>query len=166
LRTICTVGGPKTTIYQIAGLAIGQAAILALGVTSTIKFFTGRRPPGITDQDPDFLDYSGDWAFGIMNRGVFNGWPSGHTAVAFAMAAALTELYPESWGLKIDAYSYTVFIGAGMSLMAHWLSDSVGAGFGGLMGGSGSSARPGELSLTERASFYFTPLEAGVVVRR
>jgi membrane-associated phospholipid phosphatase len=163
--------------YQVAGLAMGQAAILALGITSTIKFFTGRRPPGIMDQDSG-PDYSGDWAFGIMNRGVFNGWPSSHTAVAFAMAAALTELYPESWGLKIGAYSYAVFIGAGMSLMAHWLSDSVagalvgyaigksvGAGFGGLMAGSGSAARPGELALTERSSFYFTPQEAGVVVR-
>jgi membrane-associated phospholipid phosphatase len=163
---------------QVAALAMGQAAILALGITSTIKAFTGRRAPGITDKDPDLKDYSGDWAFGFMNRGVFNGWPSSHTAVAFAMAAALTELYPESWGLKIGAYSYAVFIGAGMSLMAHWLSDSVvgalvgyaigksvGAGFSGLTGSSGSAARPGELALTERASFYYTPLEAGVVVR-
>jgi membrane-associated phospholipid phosphatase len=164
--------------YQAAGLAMGQAAILALGITSAIKVFTGRRPPGIIDQDPDPLDYSGDWDFGFMNRGVFNGWPSSHTAVAFAMAAALTELYPESLGLKIGAYSYAVFIGAGMSLMAHWLSDSVagalvgyavgksvGAGFRGLMGGSGASARPGEFVLTEKASFYLTPLEAGVTVR-
>jgi membrane-associated phospholipid phosphatase len=164
--------------YQVAGLAVGQAAILALGITSTIKIFTGRRPPGIIDQDPDPLDYSGDWAFGFMNRGAFNGWPSSHTAVAFAMAAALTELYPESWGLKIGAYSYAVFIGAGMSLMAHWLSESVagalvgyavgksvGAGFRSLMGSSGSAAKPGEFALTETASFYFAPMEAGVVVR-
>jgi membrane-associated phospholipid phosphatase len=164
--------------YQIAGLALGQAAMLALGITSTIKVFTGRRPPGILDRDPDLLDYSGDWAFGFMRRGAFNGWPSSHTAVAFAMAAALTELYPESWGLKIGAYSYAAFIGVGMSFMAHWLSDSiagaligygvgksVGAGFRGLTGGSGSAAGPGRLSLTERASFYFTPLEAGIVVR-
>jgi membrane-associated phospholipid phosphatase len=164
--------------YQAAGLAMGQAAILALGVTSTIKVFTGRRAPGIIDQDPDALDYSGDWAFGFMNRGAFNGWPSSHTAVAFAMAAALTELYPESWGLKIGAYSYAVFIGAGMSLMAHWLSDSVagaligygigksvGAAFRGLTRGSGSAARPGELALTEGAAFYFTPPGTGVVVR-
>jgi membrane-associated phospholipid phosphatase len=163
--------------YQVAGLAMGQAAILALGITSTIKFFTGRRPPGIIDQDPG-PDYSGDWAFGIMNRGVFNGWPSSHTAVAFAMAAALTELYPESWGLKIGAYSYAAFIGVGMSFMAHWLSDSVagalvgyaigksvGAGFRGLAGGSGSAASPGEFALAERASFYITPLETGIVVR-
>jgi membrane-associated phospholipid phosphatase len=164
--------------YQVAGLAMGQAAILALGISSTIKVFTGRRPPGIIDRDPDLLDYSGDWAFGFMNRGAFNGWPSSHTAVAFAMAAALTELYPESWGLKIGAYSYAAFIGIGMSFMAHWLSDSlagalvgyavgksVGAGFRGLMGGFGSAAGPGEFALTGTASFYLTPLGAGVVVR-
>jgi membrane-associated phospholipid phosphatase len=165
---------------QIAGLAMGQAAILGLGISSAIKAFTGRRPPGILDQDPDLNDYSGDWAFGFMNRGVFNGWPSGHTAVAFAMAAALAELYPDSIGLKIGAYSYAAFIGAGMSLMAHWASDSVaGALIGYAIGksvgasfrqlsGSGSSrttAKPGELSLGEKLSFYYNTVELGLVLR-
>jgi membrane-associated phospholipid phosphatase len=165
---------------QIAGLAMGQAAILGLGISSTIKAFTGRRPPGILDQDPDLNDYSGDWAFGFMNRGVFDGWPSSHTAVAFAMAAALTELYPDSIGLKIGAYSYAVFIGAGMSLMAHWASDSVagaligyaigksvGAGFRQLSHSESSSntAKPGELSLGENLSFYYNGSELGLAVR-
>jgi membrane-associated phospholipid phosphatase len=163
--------------YQVAGLAMGQAAILAVGISTTLKAFTGRRPPGIFDKDPG-PDYSDDWDFGFMNREVFNGWPSSHTAVAFAMAAALTELYPDSWGLKIGAYSYAVFIGAGMSLMAHWMSESisgaligyaigksVGAGFRGLMGSGTTVGRPGELALTERASFYFTPLGVGLIIR-
>jgi membrane-associated phospholipid phosphatase len=162
--------------YQVAGLAMGQAAILAVGITTTIKAFTARRPPGIQDKESG-PDYSGDWAFGFMRREVFNGWPSSHTAVAFAMAAALTELYPDSWGLKIAAYSYAAFIGAGMSLMAHWLSDSiagalvgyaigksVGAGFRGLTG-SASAGKPGELALTKNSSFYFTPLGAGLIIR-
>jgi membrane-associated phospholipid phosphatase len=171
--------------YQVAGLAMGQAAMLAVGISTTMKAFTARRSPGIGDKEPG-PDYSADWAFGFMNREVFNGWPSSHTAVAFAMAAALTELYPDSLGLKIGAYSYAALIGGGMSLMAHWLSDSVagalvgyaigksvGAGYKGLMGsaaGSGSS-RPGELALTGQAkdgveaAFFFTPLEAGLVFR-
>jgi membrane-associated phospholipid phosphatase len=168
--------GAENYGLQVAGLAMGQAAILAVGITTSIKAFTGRRPPGIGDKDPG-PDYSTDWAFGFMRREVFNGWPSSHTAVAFAMAAALTELYPDSWGLKIGAYSYAAFIGVGMSLMAHWMSDSVagaligyaigksvGAGFRGLMG-SGSAGRPGELALNGRASFYFTPLGAGFIIR-
>jgi membrane-associated phospholipid phosphatase len=172
--------------YQIAGLAMGQAAILAVGISTTMKAFTGRRPPGIMDKESG-PDYSDDWAFGFMKREVFNGWPSSHTAVAFAMAAALTELYPDSWGLKIGAYSYSAFIGVGMSLMAHWMSEavagalvgyaigkSVGAGYKGLMGagstaarpgGLAAAARPGELALTEKLSFYFTPLGTGFIIR-
>jgi membrane-associated phospholipid phosphatase len=165
---------------QIAGLAMGQAAILGLGISSTIKSIVGRRAPGIIDRDPDPNDYSRDWAFGFMNRGIIDGWPSGHTSVAFAMAAALTELYPDSLGLKIGAYSYAVFIGAGMSVIGHWASDimagafigyaigkSVGASFRQLSssGNNSNTAKPGELSLGEKISFYYNPAELGLAIR-
>jgi len=136
---------------QVSALAMGQAAMLGVLITTTLKAFTGRRPPGLTvwdrDEESDNAeDYSDDFRFGFLRREVFNGWPSSHTAVAFAMAASLTTLYPDNTALKIGAYAYAGLIGFSMSLTVHWASESVsgmligyaigksvGLGFRGLM---------------------------------
>jgi membrane-associated phospholipid phosphatase len=113
---------------QITGLALGQAGLLAVGITTTFKAFTSRSPPGILDNfrarsDERTDDYSGDFRFGFLRRNPFGGWPSSHTAVAFAMAAVLGELYPERTALVVGSYLYAGYIGLGMSLFGHWLSD-------------------------------------------
>jgi membrane-associated phospholipid phosphatase len=171
--------------YQIVGLAIGQAAIQGVLISSSIKAFTGRRSPGIFEAiitgDVDNNDYSGDFAFGFMERGVFSGWPSSHTTVAFAMAVTLAELYPSNTALKIGAYSYAALIGFGMSLFAHWASESVaGALIGFSIGKSvGRSYKqlldkrsaPGSIDdmpgfkLTEHVSFSFLPSFTGLNIR-
>jgi hypothetical protein len=38
----------KNSDLQITGLALGQAAILSMTISSGIKVFTGRKPPGIS----------------------------------------------------------------------------------------------------------------------
>jgi hypothetical protein len=126
---------------QIAGLAVGQAAALGAFVSSFIKIFTGRRDPGIMSGiitgNREAVDFSGDFAFGFMERGIFSGWPSSHTAVVFAMAVALAGLYPGNQRLRAAAYSYAACTGLAMSLFAHWASDSVaGALIGYAMGKS------------------------------
>jgi hypothetical protein len=106
------------------------------------------------------------------------------------MAIALVELYPNNLALRIGAYSYATFIGFGMSLFAHWASDSIaGALVGYSIGKSvGSSYKklldnrssgddslgtnisnsvntlPG-LNITNNLSVYFFPNSAGVYVR-
>jgi membrane-associated phospholipid phosphatase len=180
--------------YQITGLALGQAAILGVLVSSSIKTFTGRRDPGIFEGiiagERGAEDYSGDFAFGFMERGIFSGWPSSHTMVAFAMAVTLAELYPKNLPLKIAAYSYASLIGLGMSVFAHWASDSIagaliGYSIGKSVGGSykkmiddnsnlnGSSGTnisndrvnlPG-LRITKYLSLYVTPVDIGVTIR-
>jgi membrane-associated phospholipid phosphatase len=124
---------------QIAGLAAGQAAVLGALVSSFIKIFTGRRDPGIMAGiilgNREDVDFSGDFAFGFMERGIFSGWPSSHTAVVFAMATALAGLHPGSPRFKTAAYFYAACTGFAMSLFAHWASDSVaGALLGFAMG--------------------------------
>jgi hypothetical protein len=121
---------------QITGLALGQSAILALSVSFGIKAFTGRREPGIMEHHiyPDrgsTTDYSKDWAWGFMKRGVFSGWPSSHTIVSFAMATTLAELYPDDARIKWGAYIYAGAVGLGVSLFSHWASEVVS---GALMG--------------------------------
>jgi membrane-associated phospholipid phosphatase len=139
--------------FQVTGLALGQSALLGLGVSCGIKAFTGRRAPGILEHHispgkySDTEDYSQDWAFGFMERGVNSGWPSSHTMVAFAMATTLAELYPDDVWVKRGAFIYASCVGIGVSMFSHWLSEvfagaligyaigkSVGHSFNGLLG--------------------------------
>jgi membrane-associated phospholipid phosphatase len=110
---------------QITGLALGQAAMLSVGISSAYKAFTGRRPPNGRNLARGPYDYSEDFKFGFLNRGVYNGWPSSHTMNAFAMATTLTELYPDNSTLKYLAFGYASIIGLGVSTNIHWFSDAV-----------------------------------------
>ena len=107
---------------QLTGLAVGQAAILAALTTSVLKAFTGRVPP---DNETNMTDYSGEFRFGFLRGGVYEGWPSSHTATAFAMATTLMELYPENTTIKYCGWAYASLIGLGVSTNIHWFSDAV-----------------------------------------
>lgn len=120
----------KNGDIQNTALALGQAAIISVVMSSAYKAITGRRPPGILHGGSgDSNDYSGDFKFGFMNRGVYNGWPSSHTMNAFAMAATLSELYPNETTLKTVAFTYASLIGLGVSVNIHWFSDAVAGAF-------------------------------------
>ena len=121
--------------------ALGQAALLGFAISTAIKAFTGRIPP------PRMLiqgaiDSSHGFQFGWLNGGVFWGWPSSHTTVAFAMAAALIALYPrlqnEHWGrtaVRWIAFLYALYIGIGVSVSIHWFSEfAAGACIGWVIG--------------------------------
>lgn len=116
---------------QVTGLALGQAALLSVGVSSLLKAITGRRPPNDRDVPRTESDYSGDFHFGFLRRGAYDGWPSSHTMVSFSMASAMNALYPDNLTLAIISYAVASFIGVGVSTNIHWLSDVVA---GGLMG--------------------------------
>ncbi|MDR2579691.1 MAG: phosphatase PAP2 family protein [Fibromonadaceae bacterium] len=154
---------------QITGLALGQAALLGFSISSGMKVFTGRHEPDIRGRTGKTEDFSDDFKFGVYRRGAFNGWPSSHTATAFAMAAALAELNPDNTAIAVGAYSYAVFIGAGMSLMAHWASDIVaGALIGIAVGrtvGKNFYRLLDEKEEESKVSFYVVPNGAGLVVR-
>jgi membrane-associated phospholipid phosphatase len=112
----------KNAKRQITGLAVGQAAILGWTISTFIKLFTGRIPPLDTAA---LVNNSNGFQFGFYRGGWFNGWPSSHTTVAFAMAIALIQLYPNNKWIKIGAWAYAIFIGIGVSTNIHWLSDVI-----------------------------------------
>jgi len=118
----------KDVDLQITGLALGQAAIDAAVITSVLKAFTGRPGP---QHHLGTNDYSNDFRFGFLRGGIYQGWPSSHTAAAFAMATTLIGLYPDNTAIKIGGLAYAAFIGVGVSTNIHWLSDVV---TGGLIG--------------------------------
>ncbi len=107
---------------QITGLALGQAAINAAVITSVLKAFTGRVGP---QHKSETTDYSKNFRFGFLRGGIYQGWPSSHTATAFSMAAALIELYPNNTAVKIGGLIYASLIGLGVSTNIHWFSDAV-----------------------------------------
>ena len=130
--------------------AIGQAALIGWFISSCYKALTGRNPlpHGIT------TDTSHVFRFGFLRHGIFWGWPSSHTAVAFAMAVALFTLVPEKKWPGIAAVIYALYIGVGVSMTIHWFSDFVA---GALIGTT--------IGMTVGKSFSLETVEDGVKTR-
>lgn len=111
----------KNTAY-----ALVQSAILGLGLSSLYKVFTGRvGPSGFGFVSNTFVDVSHNFRFGILRGGAFQGWPSSHTAVAFATMFALYTLYPNNKFIRYASIVYAGYIGIGVSTNIHWFSDFV-----------------------------------------
>lgn len=95
-----------------AALRAGEAAAIAGGLAGALKFAVGRqRPDGGGDSD-EFRPFGG-----------WHSFPSGHTAVAFAVATALAAETPDPW---TDAVLYGLAGVTGFARMhddRHWLSD-------------------------------------------
>ncbi len=104
--------------------ALGQAGLLGLLVTSFYKVFTGRPSP-LNFFTPTTTDISKIFKFGILQGGVFTGWPSSHTAAAFAIATTAIILYPKNKKVLALAVVYALYIGFGASISFHWLSDCI-----------------------------------------
>jgi membrane-associated phospholipid phosphatase len=162
----------KNEKLQITGLALAQSVLLTMGIQSSLKMITGRALPGIVadlDHARDFRtnDFSNE--FDWFNMNPVGGWPSSHTASAFAAAATVAAIYDDSLILKIVAYSYAVLIGFGVTLNVHWASDAVA---GALMGyaigktvGRSFSGRHGNTGRKNAISFYGSPFSFGVRIR-
>jgi membrane-associated phospholipid phosphatase len=121
--------------------ALGQSAMLGYLISCCYKAFTGRIPPPFrgfrmsSGNEGLLTDTSHGFQFGFLKGGVFWGWPSSHTTVAFAMTACLIMLYPKNKALVILAVLYALYIGLGVSVSIHWFSEFVaGAIIGGVIG--------------------------------
>lgn len=104
-------------------LLIAEAELAAWLVSAGYKSLTGRIHPELA-----LLITKGDsssiFHFGFFREGIFWGWPSSHTAVAFAGAVVVRALYPKSWWASV-ALVYASYIGIGVSATIHWFSDFV-----------------------------------------
>jgi membrane-associated phospholipid phosphatase len=115
----------------LAGWAVGQAALLGSLISSAYKAFTGRVHPAHSVG----ADISHVFRFGWMRGGVFWGWPSSHTTIAFAMAVTVFTLCPKQRWLGWMAILYACYVGLGVSMTIHWFSDfAAGAIIGSVIG--------------------------------
>ncbi|HYP75723.1 MAG TPA: phosphatase PAP2 family protein [Polyangiaceae bacterium] len=117
-----------------------QAGVLTYGVVGMLKFSVGRQwPNGGTDPNaPDRLEHpERAREFEPFQQGI-GAWPSGHTAVMFAGAAAFRASNPELGWVAYAGYPLAVGVAGGMWLGDHhWASDIVsGALLGEAIGGS------------------------------
>ncbi len=103
--------------------ASAQAAFLGWLISSTYKAFTGRVEPPFRNLSD--IDISNGFQFGFFRHGIFWGWPSSHTTVAFAVALAIFILYRNNKSIKYLALAVAFYIGIGISVNIHWFSDFV-----------------------------------------
>lgn len=106
---------------RVVSSALVQSALLGVVVSWIYKAFTGRLQPDLSSQAA--RDISNAFHFGFLQHGVFWGWPSSHTTVAFATAVTLVALQPKKRGVVLCALLYALYIGLGVSVTIHWLSD-------------------------------------------
>ena len=132
--------------------ALGQSAALGFAVSALYKAVSGRvHPPLFGNSTGALTDISREFHFGILQGGVFWGWPSSHTAVAFALAATIITLCP-SKRVQVGAGLLALYIGLGVSVTIHWFSDfAAGAILGTLVGMVvGSAFRRGRIESLDK----------------
>jgi membrane-associated phospholipid phosphatase len=107
---------------HMTGWALGQAGLLGSTISSLYKALTGRVQPTHASYA---VDVSHSFNFGWMEHGIFWGWPSSHTTIAFAMAVTFVTMYRKSKALSIFALLYALYVGLGVSMNIHWFSEFV-----------------------------------------
>ena len=149
LLLIIAFAGKNRPLLTTAS-ALDQAALLGYGISCGYKAFTGRLPPPFKGyhmsaaNEGSLIDSSHGFQLGFLNGGIFWGWPSSHTSVAFAMTACLITLHPGNRRLAFAALAYAFYVGLGISVSIHWLSEFVaGAIIGSVIGHAvGKSFKP------------------------
>jgi membrane-associated phospholipid phosphatase len=115
------IGSART---RLVGWAVGQAEVIGGLVAASYKAITGRTHPPYTVG----ADMSHIFLFGFLRGGLFWGWPSSHTTIAFAMAVTIFTLFPKHRWVGCVAMAYAFCVGIGVSMTIHWFSDfSAGA---------------------------------------
>lgn len=123
----------KSRFVMHVTYAVTEAALLALTISSFYKVFTGRIPPPFRAMT--LVDTSHGFNFGFFRDGIFWGWPSSHTTIAFAMAVTIFILYRRNTLVRSLALAVAFYIGIGVSTNIHWLSEFVaGAIIGSVIG--------------------------------
>jgi membrane-associated phospholipid phosphatase len=142
-----------------------QAGVLTFVGIDALKLAVGRQWPnaGRNPNAPDRLDHPASaHDFAPFRRG-FAAWPSGHSALMFAGAAAFRASNPELGWVSWLGYPLALGVASGMWLGDHHFASDIvsGALFGEAIGSSvgtsfsGALGVPGEIALvpTEQSGF-------------
>jgi membrane-associated phospholipid phosphatase len=125
----------RSSVTRVA-LRAGGAVAIAGGIATAVKFAVGRRRPQGDGDDDLFRPLSG-----------WNSFPSGHTAVAFALATAVAEETRDPWS---DAALYGAATLTGLARLnddRHWASDVFAGALVGHLSARWLSRRAGGLRI-------------------
>ena len=116
------------------GAVAVQATAVAFLYNNILKAISGRAHP---DAENNSGKLSRDFKWGFFRRGVFYGWPSGHSMTNSAMAMSIASYHRDNPLVVAGCALYMGYIATSMVLgakgEAHWFSDAVA---GTLMGAS------------------------------
>ena len=116
------------------GAVAAQATAVAFLYNNILKAISGRAHP---DAEHNSGELSRDFKWGFGRRGVFYGWPSGHSMTNASLAMSIASYNRDNPWIVAGCGLYAGFIATSMVLggkgEAHWLSDAVA---GTLMGAS------------------------------
>ena len=133
------------------GVDMGEAVVLATMSSYVFKTLAGRERPNETPLRSRF-GHGGD------------GFPSGHTAAAFAAAQVFADRMPrEQWGWRVLAYGLaggTAYLRLDSNV--HWFSDTVAGAALGMATGRFVSGRDEQRK--SRVAFWVAPLDHGALV--
>ena len=114
----------KDARLQLMTQNVAVAEIAAFLIAAAYKAFTGRLQPNLANG----ADISHAFQFGLLHNGIFWGWPSSHTIIAFAGAVVIV-LSVRSRVARAISILYALIIGFGASVGFHWFSDVVAGAF-------------------------------------
>lgn len=112
----------KDPRLERAGWMIAEAELAAFLIVLAYKSVAGRVSPPFFGP---FVDASWEFNFGFLRESVYGGWPSSHTAVAFAAAASIAQLLHRHRLLRWSVFGYAAFIGLSEAIGFHWFSEVI-----------------------------------------
>lgn len=135
------------------GAVAAQATAVAFLYNNILKAVSGREHP---DAEKNSGKMSRDFKWGFFRRGVFYGWPSGHSMTNAALAMSIASYNRDNPFVVAGCGMYASYIATSMVLgakgEAHWFSDAVagvlmGASIGWYIGGTFYNEKRSQVAL-------------------
>ena len=109
-----------------------DSTVTAFFVSYLYKTLSGRTSPPFHELS---INISNQFHFGFMQGEMIGGWPSSHTAIAFAIAFSFLVITPKWRKTSLLAGAFAIFVGFSESIGFHWLSEVIsGAIIGSMIG--------------------------------
>ena len=113
----------QNILYVKTGWILAKTVIVSFSIALLYKSIVGRASP--PHHGELIVDTSNQFNFGFLQHSILGGWPSSHATVMFAIAIALVTLFPRSLCIRIGVYALAVYIGLGVAIGFHFISDFI-----------------------------------------